>query len=66
MLDSGSPEISDEQFHTAACLVGQLDSWEIDTQGPMENGFAEDRGTVLVFLPGEDYYKHFTKQRKLN
>ena len=66
MLDSGSPEISDEQFHTAACLVGQLDSWEIDKQGPMDNGFAEDRGTVLVFLPGEIILQTLTKQRKLN
>lgn len=53
ILDPGTPEIDDEQFHTAACLVGLLDSWEIDEQGPTDNGFAKDRGTVLVFLPGD-------------
>jgi hypothetical protein len=53
LLDPGEPGIDEEQYHTAACLIGQLDAWEIDVQGATDNGFAGERGSVLVFLPGK-------------
>ena len=55
MLDPGEPGIEEEQYHTAASLIGLLDAWEVDAQGATDNGFAGDRGSVLVFLPGENY-----------
>ena len=55
LLDPGEPGIDEEQYHTAACLIGQLDSWEINVQGATDNGFAGERGSVLVFLPGKEY-----------
>ena len=54
LLDPGEPGIVEEQYHTAASLIGQLDAWEIHVQGATDNGFAGERGSVLVFLPGKD------------
>ena len=61
LLDPGEPGIDEEQYHTAACLIGQLDSWEIDVQGATDNGFAGERGSVLVFLPGKEHIKDMDK-----
>ena len=52
LLDPGEPGIDEETYHTAACLIAQLDTWEVDAQGPTDHGFADERGSVLVFLPG--------------
>ncbi|XP_060080350.1 ATP-dependent RNA helicase TDRD9-like, partial [Ylistrum balloti] len=52
-LDEGSPAISQEAYSMAVRLIQEFDSLEAKDQGISVTGFANFRGTVLVFLPGQ-------------
>ncbi|XP_021341941.1 putative ATP-dependent RNA helicase TDRD9 [Mizuhopecten yessoensis] len=52
-LDEGSPAISQEAYSMAVRLIQEFDSLEAKDQGISPTGFANFRGTVLVFLPGQ-------------